>query len=145
VKLLVDTNVLLDVILERIGLKDDSAKVLDAIEDGRAEGFVASHAVTTIHYITAHANGRAAAATAIADVLQLCKVVPLGEADFHRALALGLRDFEDAVQVAAALHIGADYLVSRNERDFKGAPVTVRSPATVSLLLSVPSSSAKRP
>jgi predicted nucleic acid-binding protein len=138
VKLLVDTNILLDVILDRRGLMDDSAKVLDAIEDGRAEGFVASHAVTTIHYIVEHENGRSAAATAIADVLQLCKVVAVGDADFHRALALGLRDFEDAVQVAAALQIGADYIVSRNERDFKGAPVPVRSPATILLLLAVP-------
>lgn len=137
-KLLVDTNVFLDVILERKDLMRESAAVLDAIEDGRAKGYVSSHALTTIHYIVAKANGRAAAATAIADVLDLCEVVALNEADFHRALSLGLQDFEDAVQVAAALHVGADYLVSRNERDFKGSPVDVRSPTTIAILLSIP-------
>lgn len=139
-KLLVDTNVFLDVILERRELMRESASVLDAIEDGRARGYVSSHALTTIHYIVAKANGRAAAATAISDVLALCEVVAVNEADFHRALALGLKDFEDAVQVAAALHVGADFLVSRNEEDFKGAPIDVRSPATAAILLSVPGS-----
>lgn len=86
----------------------------------------------------AKANGRAAAAaaTAISDVLDLCEVVPVNDADFRRALGLGLKDFEDAVQVAAALRVGADCLVSRNEKDFKGSPISVRSPVTISLLLS---------
>jgi predicted nucleic acid-binding protein len=140
VKLLVDTNVFLDVILERKDLMRESAAVLDAIEEGRADGYVSSHAITTIHYIVAKANGRAAAATAISDVLALCEVVAVNEADFHRALALGLEDFEDAVQVAAALRVGADYLVSRNEKDFRDSPVDVRSPVTIAALLSVPGS-----
>lgn len=137
-KLLVDTNVLLDVILERKNLMRESAAVLDAIEDGRAKGYVSSHAVTTVHYIVAKANGAAAAVTAISDVLDLCEVVAVNEADFRRALALGLKDFEDAVQVAAALHVGADYLVSRKEKDFKNSPVDVRSPTTIAVLLSAP-------
>jgi predicted nucleic acid-binding protein len=138
VKVLVDTNVLLDVILERKNLMREAAAVLDAIEDGRAEGYVASHAVTTIHYIVAKANGAAAAATAISDLLDLCEVIAVNEADFRRALALGLKDFEDAVQVAAVLHAGVDYIVSRNEKDFKNSPIDVRSPTTIAALLSAP-------
>ena len=64
----------------------------------------------------------------------------LNQADFQRALALGLKDFEDAVQVTAALHVSADYLVSRIEKDFKGSPIDVRSPTTIAVLLSVPGS-----
>jgi predicted nucleic acid-binding protein len=135
VKLLVDTNVLLDVILERKAHMRESVAVLDAIEAGRAEGYVSSHAITTIHYIVAKANGGAAAVMAISDLLDLCEVVAVTEADFRRALALGLKDFEDAVQVAAALQVGVDYLVSRNEKDFRKSPIGVRSPATVAILL----------
>jgi hypothetical protein len=62
-------------------------------------------------------------------------VVPLDGADFQRALALGLSDYEDAVQVAACLKVGADYLVTRNARDFKGAPIVVRTPGEVLALL----------
>lgn len=134
-KLLVDINVILDVILERKTWLRDSAEILNAISSGRAAGFVAGHGLTTIYYLHAKANGRVAAATAIGDLLQICDVVPLTSADFQRALALGLNDFGDAVTAAAALAIGADYLVTRNEKDFKGVPVTIRSPGKLLSLL----------
>ena len=134
-KLLVDINVVLDVVLERKTWLRDSAAILDAIASGRAAGFIAGHGVTTIYYLAASANGRAAATTAVADLLQICDAVPLTTADFHRALALGLKDFEDAVTAAAALAIGADYLVTRNEKDFKGSPVAIRSPGKILSLL----------
>jgi predicted nucleic acid-binding protein len=75
VKLLIDTNVFLDVILERKDLARESAAVLDAIESERAEGYVSSHDLTTIHHIVAKANGRTGAATAVSDILELCEVV----------------------------------------------------------------------
>lgn len=135
-KLLVDTNVILDVVLKRKPWLRDSAQVLDAITKGRAVGFVAAHAVTTVYYISGQANGRIAANLAVSDLLQICAVVPLGSADFQRALALELRDFEDAVQVAAATAAGADYIVSRNEADFRSVAIEVRSPAMLLPLLS---------
>ncbi|MEP6620015.1 MAG: PIN domain-containing protein [bacterium] len=136
--LLVDINVVLDVILARAPWAEDSAELLNAVAGGRARGFVAGHTITTVHYITERASGRTTAVTAVADLLDICEVVPVLSADFRRALALGLKDFEDAVQVVAALQVGADYLVSRNEKDFKGAPVLVRAPGEVLPLLRGP-------
>lgn len=133
--LLVDINVVLDVVLARAPWASESAELLDAVARGAARGFIAGHTVTTVHYITERASGRTAAITAVADLLDICEVVPVVSADFRRALALGLRDFEDAVQVVAALHVGADYLVSRNAKDFKGAPVLVRASAELLPLL----------
>ncbi len=136
-KLLVDTNIILDVVLERKTWLRDSADILHAISTGRARGFVAGHALTTIYYLHAKTNGRRAAAAAIGDVLEICDVLPLSSSDFQRALALGLNDFEDGVTAAAALSIGADYLVSRNEKDFRGSLLRVRSPGQVLPLLPV--------
>lgn len=133
--LLVDTNVLLDLVLARTPWADDAALLLDAIARGAARGYVAGHAVTTLHYVVERERGRAAAVTAVSDVLQILGVVALGSADFQRALALGLEDYEDGVQVAACLQVGAKFLVTRNERDFSGAPVTPRSPREVLALL----------
>jgi predicted nucleic acid-binding protein len=130
-RLLVDTNVILDVILDRAPWGADGARLLDAISRGRAHGFVAGHAVTTIHYIVAREVGRAKANTAVADVLQILTVVAAGAAEFQRALAMGLSDFEDAVQAATCLTAGAEYLVTRNARDFKGAPVATRTPGEI--------------
>ena len=132
---LVDTNVVLDVVLRREPWAADAARLLDAVARGQLRGFVASHAVTTVHYLVERARDRTTAVTAVADLLAILTVVPLDGADFQRALALGLSDFEDAVQVAACLEAGADYLVTRNEKDFRGAPVTTRSAGEVLALL----------
>ncbi len=109
--------------------------LLAEIVSGRAEGLVAGHTITTIHYIVAKEKGRQTAAAAITDLLRIVTVVPLETADFHQALVLGLNDFEDAVQATAAMKVGADYVVTRNGRDFKAAPVVARTPAEVLALL----------
>ncbi len=130
-RLLIDINVILDVVLPREEWFTDSAALLNRVSEKRAIGLVAAHAITTTYYIVARKNGRAAALTTVADLLQMCDAVPMTSADFQRALALGLKDFEDAVTATAALVAGADYLVTRNERDFKHVPVVARSPAAL--------------
>lgn len=134
-KILIDTNVLLDVVLERKPWVDDATALLDGVAKGRAEGYVAGHAITTVHYIVERERNRAIAATAVSDLLQLLTVVALSSADFQRALGLGLKDYEDGIQAAACLQIGADYLVTRNEKDFRGAPVTARTAGEVLALI----------
>jgi predicted nucleic acid-binding protein len=140
--LLIDTNVVLDVVLERRPWVEDASTLLDAIAGRRAVGHIASHAVTTVHYIVERERSRAVAGTAVSDLLDLLHVVPLGSDDFRRAVGLGLADYEDAVQAAACLQVGADFLVTRNPRDFKGAPVSPRSPGEVLALLNRPTSGA---
>ena len=122
-------------ILARTPWDADAVVLLDAISRGQASGFVAGHAVTTVHYIVERSQARVAAITAVGDLLQLLDVVALERGDFQRALSLGLSDYEDAVQVAACLKIGADVLVTRNARDYKGAPVMTRSAGEVVALL----------
>lgn len=132
---LLDTNVILDVILDRTPWAADAVRLLDLVASGRIAGFLAAHAVTTVHYIVQRARGRAAAVTAVADLLELLTVVPLEAADFQRALALNLGDFEDAVQAAACLKVGASFLITRNPRDFRGAPVRLSSAGEVVALM----------
>lgn len=136
--LLVDTNVILDVILARTPWARDAALLLDAVARGQARGFIAGHAVTTVHYVVEKERDRTTANTAVGDVLQLLTVVPLAAAEFQRALALGLREFEDAVQVAASLAVDADYLVTRNGKDFRGAPVATYTPGELLAILATP-------
>lgn len=132
---LVDTNVVLDLILNRAPWADDATQLLDAIGNKRLRGFIAGHAVTTVHYIVERERDRTRAATAVSDLLELLDVVSLESIDFQRALSLGLSDYEDAVQAAACLKVGATFLVTRSAKDFKGAPVETRSPAEVLALL----------
>ncbi|MEQ1693263.1 MAG: PIN domain-containing protein [Gemmatimonas sp.] len=136
VALLIDTNVLLDLILAREPWARDAAALLDACARGVARAYVAAHAVTTVHYLVARALDRRAAAAAISDLLDLVEVVPADDADFRRALTLGVSDFEDAVQVTAHLKCGAKFLVTRNSRDFRAAKVEARTPGEALALIS---------
>jgi predicted nucleic acid-binding protein len=138
VKILFDINVVLDVVLGRAEWVDESAALLDRAERRQVTGYVAAHTVTTVHYIVARAASRRKAATAVTDLLRILHVVPIAEADFAQALVLGFADFEDAVQAAAALKIGADYVATRNVSDFKTSPVKARSPGEILALLKRP-------
>jgi predicted nucleic acid-binding protein len=134
-RVLVDTDVVLDLALARAPWADDAGRLLDAAHGGRIHALLAGHAVTTIHYVVERSAGRTSAAVAVSDVLRLLEVVPLDGSDFQRALALGLTDYEDAVQVAAYLRAGAHLLATRNGRDFRSAPVAARTPGEVLALL----------
>ena len=134
-RILFDVNVVLDVLLDRAEWVAESAALLDLAERGKVNGYVAGHTVTTVHYIVARTAGRRKAVTAVTDLLRILHVVPIAEADFAQALALGFADFEDAVQAAAALKIGADYVATRNVSDFKASPVKARSPGELLALM----------
>lgn len=133
--LLIDTDVILDVVLARDPWAADAIRALDAMSRKRAHGFLSAHSITTVHYIVEKARGRAIANSAIADLLQILDIVPLDDSDFQRALVLGLPDFEDAVQVAAHLRAGADFLVTRDAKHFANAPVIVMSPGEILAIL----------
>jgi predicted nucleic acid-binding protein len=128
---LLDTNILLDLLLAREPWAAEAARLLDTIAAGRVRGYVASHALTTVYYLVARARDAAVARTAVADLLALLTVVPLEGADFLRALTVPTADYEDAVQVAAALRAGADLLVTRNPRDFPDAPIALAAAGDV--------------
>jgi predicted nucleic acid-binding protein len=117
-KLLLDINVLLDVLLQRDPWAEPAARLLSKIERGEANGFVAGHTLTTIHYVVSRARDRQSADAAVTDLLRFLEVVPIEKMDFSQALVLPMDDFEDAVQAAAALKVGADYLVTRDEKGF---------------------------
>ena len=134
-KILLDLNVVLDVLLEREEWVEEAAHLLAAAERRQLEAYVAGHTITTAHYIVGRDRSKKVAATAVTDLLRILEVVPVEKADFAQALVLEFGDFEDAVQTACAMKIGADYLVTRNEKDFKGSPIPILPPGAVLALL----------
>lgn len=134
-KLLLDINVVLDVALNRTPFVQDSARLLNAIDLGRAEGYVAAHTVTTAFYVTAKNRGVQTATAAISQLLGIVDVVPADRADLTRAISLGWRDFEDAVQAVCAEKINADAIVTRDPKDFQHATLPVHSPTDILPLL----------
>lgn len=125
---LLDTNVLLDVLADRRPWVRHSAAVLSAVERGDVRGHVAAHAVTTLFYLIDRHRGPEVARERIRQLMQLVEVVPVDGERLLAALDLPLEDFEDAVHAACARSAGADALVTRDVRGFRGFALDIVTP-----------------
>ena len=128
-------NVVLDVLAKRESHYAQSAAVWAAVEADRVQGAIAAHTVTTVHYLLTRFADRATASTAVQDLLRVFEVAAVDGDVLQEALGFGWRDFEDAVQITAALSAGATHMITRNPPDFRGAPIPVLTPAEIVPLL----------
>jgi predicted nucleic acid-binding protein len=126
---LVDTDVLLDLILDREPHAAAAAAVIDRVQTGAEPGYVAWHTVANLYYLIRPGNGHQQAVQFIGELADVFGVAPTTSAHLKMALDLPLKDFEDALQVGAALSCAADVIVTRNTRDFRGSPVPALRPA----------------
>lgn len=134
-RILFDINVVLDVLLDRPAYAEASAAAWAAVEAGIAEGLVAAHAVTTIHYLVRKEMGTAQTKRMIAAILKVFRVAAVDSVVIHEALTLSCSDFEDAVTAAAARLAGCDYIVTRDPKGFHGSPVRSLPPEAIVPLL----------
>ena len=134
-KLLLDTNVLLDVLLGREPHVGASAAVLSAVESGTLTALVGATSITTIHYLAAKVVGARRARRHVETVLSLCDVAPVDEEVLRDALALGFADFEDAVLHEAARRARCGGIVTRDQAGFKRATLPVYDPAEIIAML----------
>ena len=125
---LIDLNVLLDVLQKREPFFESSAGLLAAVETGRVEGYVAAHSITTLFYLFQKGRSSAEARAVVTNLLQFIKIAPVDQSTIEQALNLDFHDFEDAVQMISAVQCKADYLVTRNERDYPSALLPVMQP-----------------
>jgi predicted nucleic acid-binding protein len=134
-RVLFDINVVLDVLLDRRPYAEASAAAWAAVETGAAEGLLAAHAVTTIHYLVRKEMNAAKTRRMISAILRVFGVAPVDGAVIQEALQLSCSDFENAVTAAAARHGGCDFIVTRDPRAFRGSPVRSVTPEMVTPLL----------
>jgi predicted nucleic acid-binding protein len=134
-QVLLDTNVVLDVLLDRKPHATASASIWAACETGIAKGFLAAQALTTVHYLVARERGAAAARGVVTSILRVLRVAPVDADTIQRALQLGWPDFVDAVTAAAAEATRCDWLITRDPAGFRSSPVTAVAPEAALPLL----------
>jgi predicted nucleic acid-binding protein len=134
-RVLIDTNVVLDVLFERKPHLAASAAVWDAVESGGAEGYLAAHAITTIHYLAQKQLGSRRAKRVITSLLQVFEVAAVDGSVLVDALQHEAHDFEDAVSEAAARATGCEALVTRDPKGFRTAGLPVLTPEAAAPLL----------
>jgi len=128
VKVLFDTNVVLDVLLDREPHAEIGAQLLSLVDTGRLDGVVCSTTVTTIHYLASRAAGEGDAKRYVGELLALFDVACVYRPVLLSALGLKFSDFEDAVLHESALAVGATAIVTRNGKDFANATLPVFDP-----------------
>jgi predicted nucleic acid-binding protein len=134
-KVLFDLNIVLDVLQKREPFFTLSAKALASAETGQVDGVIAAHSVTTLFYLITKDQSAQQARTILMQLLEFLKVATVDQRTIELALSLPYKDFEDAVQMAAALQAEVQCLVTRNEGNFQGGPLETLKPGELLALI----------
>lgn len=128
-KVLFDTNVILDVLLDRKEFVELSAGLVSLVETNGIEGYLCATTITTIDYLVTKTHNRKVAKSSIQKLLSLFKIAKVD----HEVLSLSIKseftDFEDAVQCYSGQLVEVDCIVTRNTNDYKKANYPVYSPS----------------
>ena len=131
-KLLIDTNVVLDVLLRREPFCDAAAEVLSMAQRENIREYVSASAITDIYYIASRQiKDRTAARELIKRLLTVVSVAAVSEREIKNALSLMWTDFEDSVQYSVALLNEMDAIVTRNPNDYRQSDISVYLPEDI--------------
>lgn len=128
-KVLIDTNVLIDVLCEREKFLEDSRKVWKFCEVNHIEGYISAVSVPNIVYILRKELNPERTQEIIEKLFLIFKICDLKAEDLKKAAVMKHSDYEDALQMVCASRIKADYIVTRNIRDFLVSRVYALTPA----------------
>jgi predicted nucleic acid-binding protein len=123
-RLLIDTNVILDAALKREGFAYCD-QVLEACKTQLHDGFMTWHTVSTIYYILVERNSVSLDGFKLI-LGELTSYLTVGQSSnslLDRAMRIQMDDFEDAMQAVVAMDNGCDWIITNNIKDFKSSPV----------------------
>lgn len=125
---LFDTNVILDVLLEREPFVHVASKLFALVDNGRIKGSICATTVTTVFYIAAEDFGQRRARDQVHGLLGLFDVAPIDRDVLDGALDLDFSGYEDAVLHEAARAAGATAIVTRDRIDFANSAIPALDP-----------------
>ena len=127
-RVLFDTNVVIDHLLARAPFVDSAERLMSLVDSGELDGVVCSTTVTTIHYLASKVVGAREATAYIRELLAIFDVACVDREVLRRALDSGFSDYEDAVLHEAARAAGVSAIVTRNGKDFTRSTLPVFTP-----------------
>jgi predicted nucleic acid-binding protein len=120
-KVLIDTNIILDFALERQHFYGESEQIFILAQHRQIEGYVSASTFGDLYYIIRKDKGRDWTVLFLNRLATFCEIATVDRAAISMALAANFRDFEDAIQYSTAVVNQLDVIVTRNPDDF---PVT---------------------
>ena len=127
-KLMLDTNIVIDIISKRAGY-EDSLQLLKHCELGNFDGFVSVITVVDVMYILRKHIPPGDVRDAVQTLLLIVDVANVFKSDIASAFLSDMKDYEDAVQSLCAQRMKADYIVTRNIKDFALSAIPAISPS----------------
>ncbi len=134
-RVLLDTDVVLDVMLAREPFAQASAAVFDLHEKGRIVVYLCALTPSTIFYVARKVKTAEELRKGMSRLLNSVRICPVTSSILIKAITSPISDYEDAVQHAGALALGLDAIVTRNLKDYQNAALPVYSPAQLLELL----------
>lgn len=120
-RVLLDTNIIVDDALKREPFWQTSEQVLVLVEQRQVEGFISASTFSDLYYIIRKARGRDWTITYLRQLVLFCQIANVDSASINMALTSNFKDFEDAIQYSTAVNNNLDAIITRNPRDY---PVT---------------------
>lgn len=127
-RLILDTNVVLDVLLERRPFLEPAARIFDLAERSEIEAFLCATTITTLDYLLGRHVPAISARQTVWKLLDLFEVAVVNRPVIESALRSKTRDFEDAVLDASGQLAGVEMIITRNGKDFMDSPLKVLDP-----------------
>ena len=127
-KVLFDTNIIIDVLLDRKPFSEHASYLMSKVERSEINGFLCATTVTTIHYLLSKNLDKKNAITSINSIIALFEIASVNRLVIENALKSKFSDFEDSVLHESARHAGAEYIITRNIKDFKNTKIPVFTP-----------------
>ena len=128
-KVLIDTNMILDVLCKRPAFYEDSAKIFKLCEVKKISGVISALSIPNIMYILRKELDADKTREILDSLMLIFSVADLKADDLKKAADMRFKDYEDAIQSACATRIKANYIVTRNIKDFSESKVTAIKPA----------------
>ena len=122
------TDILIDIALDRKPFSDHAVIVIDFCQKNILSGFVAWHSISNFHYLVSPAVGKNDSKRFIDELLDFIGIPLTSTRDLKFALQLDLADYEDAMQVSAAVSCHAEIIVTRNTKDYVKSPIPANKP-----------------
>jgi len=127
-RVLIDTNIILDFVLARQPFYPEANEILFHLKNQKFDGYVSPITPINVFYVTRKEKDTDTAFIAVEELLNLSEIAISGRQVVQDALSLGFSDYEDAVQCSAAMAENLDGIVTRDTKDFNNSPIRVFTP-----------------
>ncbi|MBE9230337.1 PIN domain-containing protein [Cuspidothrix issatschenkoi LEGE 03284] len=117
-KVLLDTNIIIDIALERQPYVTNSETVLAFVEQGQIEGYISASTISDLYYIIRKQKGRDLTIEFLQAILTFCQIATVNQTVITMAFTTNFKDFEDAIQYSTAAVNQLDGIITRNPQDF---------------------------